>query len=106
MTTAVLLTSGMMRKYHVPFCRAVGGVTLSLTLIPSCRLLTGKKSLSQRMHNCQYCGVTLDRDVAAAKVIENRGKVAVGQPVQSKFTCGDRGAGVEQLLLFDLVTGQ
>ena len=73
---------------------------------PSCRLPTGKKSLSQRIHNCQYCGVTLDRDVAAAKVIENRGKVAVGQPVSIKNTCGDRGAGVDQLLLFDLVTGQ
>ncbi len=52
---------------------------------PSCRLPTGKKSLNQRVHNCQhgsgtcavqrrvssrqYCGVTLDRDVAAAKVI-------------------------------------
>ena len=33
MTIAVLLRSGMMRKYHVPFCRAVEGVTLSLTLI-------------------------------------------------------------------------
>ena len=73
---------------------------------PSCRLTTGKKSLNQRVHNCQYCGVTLDRDVAAAKVIENRGKVAVGQPVINKYTCGDRGAGIEQLTLFDLVTGQ
>ena len=73
---------------------------------PSCRLITGKKSLSQRVHNCQYCGVTLDRDVAAAKVIENRGKIAVGQPVISKYTCGDRSTGIEQLLLFDLVTGQ
>ena len=33
MTTAVLLRSGMMGNYHVPFCRAVEGVTLSLTLI-------------------------------------------------------------------------
>ena len=33
MTTAVLLRSGMTRKCHVPFCRAVEGVTLSLTLI-------------------------------------------------------------------------
>ena len=72
---------------------------------PSCRLSTGKKSLNQRVHNCQYCGATLDRDVAAAKVIESRGKVAVGQPVESKSTCGDRGAGVLQLTLFDLVTG-
>ena len=33
MTTAVLLRSGMMRKYHVPFWRAVERVTPSLTLI-------------------------------------------------------------------------
>ena len=33
MTTAVLLRSGMMRKYHVPFWRAVEEVTPSLTLI-------------------------------------------------------------------------
>ncbi len=88
---------------------------------PNCRLPTGKKTLNQRLHNCQYCGVTLDRDVAAAKVIERRGKIAVGQPVtlgarshagetpagsHRKNTCGDRGAGSEQLTLFDLVTGQ
>ena len=73
---------------------------------PNCRLPTGKKSLNQRVHDCQYCGVTLDRDVAAAKIIEQRGKVAVGQPVKDKSTCEDRGAGVLQLTLFDLVTGQ
>ena len=33
MTVAVILRSGMMRKYHVPFWRAVEGATLSLTLI-------------------------------------------------------------------------
>ncbi len=33
MTTAVLLRSGMKRNFHVPFWRAVGGATLSLTLI-------------------------------------------------------------------------
>ena len=33
MTTAVFLRSGMTRKCHVPFCRAVGGVTRLLTLI-------------------------------------------------------------------------
>ncbi len=73
---------------------------------PSCRLPTGKKTLSQRVHSCQFCGVTLDRDVAAAKVIENRGKVAVGQPVIFQKACGDRSAGIKQLMLFDLVTGQ
>ncbi len=83
---------------------------------PNCRLPTGKKNLNQRTHHCQYCGLTLDRDVAAAKIIEQRGKVAVGQPVtavsslgnahRKKSTCEDRGAGVLQLTLFDLVTGQ
>ena len=33
MTTAVLLRSGMMGNYHVPFWRAVEEVTPSLTLI-------------------------------------------------------------------------
>jgi len=33
MTTAVLLRSGMIGNYHVPFCRAVEGATPSLTLI-------------------------------------------------------------------------
>ncbi|MGB3207973.1 MAG: hypothetical protein WBB28_23565 [Crinalium sp.] len=33
MTTAVLLRSGMMGNYHVPFWRAVGEATPSLTLI-------------------------------------------------------------------------
>ena len=83
---------------------------------PNCRLPTGKKNLNQRTHHCQYCGLTLDRYVAAAKIIEQRGKVAVGQPVtalsslgnahRKKSTCEDRGAGVLQLTLFDLVTGQ
>ena len=33
MTTAVLLRSGMMGNYHVPFWRAVGEATPPLTLI-------------------------------------------------------------------------
>ncbi len=80
---------------------------------PVCRLHTGKKLLKQRIHHCQYCGVIIDRDVAAAKVIEQRGKVAVGQTVNSKVACGERGAGVLQLTLFaaegtrsDLVTAR
>ncbi len=35
MIAAVLLRSGMMGNYHVPFCRAVEGATPSLTLILS-----------------------------------------------------------------------
>ena len=72
--------------------------------------------MQRRVSSRQYCGLTLDRDVAAAKIIEQRGKVAVGQPViavpslgnahRKKSTCEDRGAGVLQITLFDLVTGQ
>ena len=69
---------------------------------PNCRLPTGKKSLNLRVHNCQYCGATLDRDVAAAKIIESRGRNAVGQTVV-KNACGDDATGILQFTLFDLV---
>ena len=69
---------------------------------PNCRLPTGKKSLNLRIHNCQYCGATLDRDVAAAKIIESRGRNAVGQTVV-KNACGDDATGILQFTLFDLV---
>ena len=55
---------------------------------PNCRLFTGKKLLSQRLHSCPYCHVQLPRDIASAKIIEQRGKSAVGQPVV-KNACGD-----------------
>ena len=45
MTTAVLLRSGMTRKCHVPFCRAVEEVTLSLTLITFLLVLKQAKKL-------------------------------------------------------------
>jgi hypothetical protein len=57
MTTAVLLRSGMMRKYHVPFWRATGGVTHLLTLI-----------------------------IAGSEVIRNRGLNAAGQSVSQNAT--------------------
>ncbi|MDJ0746434.1 MAG: transposase [Xenococcaceae cyanobacterium MO_167.B27] len=71
---------------------------------PVCRLYTGKKLLHQRIHECQYCNTVLPRDVAASLVIEQRGRIAVGQPVSNQIACGERGAGVLQLTLFDLVT--
>jgi len=40
---------------------------------PKCLKETGKKRLSQRVHKCQHCGYTCDRDVAAAQVVEIRG---------------------------------
>jgi hypothetical protein len=46
MTTAVLLRSGMMGNYHVPFWRAVEGATPSLTLIIKNRGTHGLKAQS------------------------------------------------------------
>ncbi len=71
---------------------------------PSCHQVTGKKKLSQRLHNCQFCGHIENRDTASAKVIEYRGKIAVGQPVIQN-ACGDVLTGIKQLTLLDLVRG-
>ncbi|GGA57572.1 RNA-guided endonuclease TnpB family protein [Okeania sp. KiyG1] len=60
-----------------------------------------KKKLSQRSHNCNSCGYQINRDIAAAKVIRNRGLIAVGHTVNQN-ACGDGLAGV-QLSLFDLL---
>lgn len=49
---------------------------------PECGRRTGKKKLSQRIHECRSCGYTTDRDVAASQVVRNRGLMAVGQPVK------------------------
>jgi len=54
---------------------------------PKCGHKTGKKQLSERVHKCQHCGYEQHRDVAAAEVIENRGKTAVGHTVEEK-ACG------------------
>ena len=48
---------------------------------PNCGTHTGKKKLSERVHHCDECGYTTDRDVAAAIVVEQRGLTAVGQTV-------------------------
>jgi putative transposase len=69
---------------------------------PSCHRVTGKKKLSERLHSCQCCGHTENRDTASAKVIEYRGKIAVGQSVIQN-ACGDVLTGIKQLTLFDLV---
>ncbi|NES74681.1 MULTISPECIES: RNA-guided endonuclease TnpB family protein [Okeania] len=60
-----------------------------------------KKKLSERSHNCSSCGYQINRDIAAAKVIRNRGLIAVGHTVNQN-ACGDVLAGV-QLSLFDLL---
>ena len=38
-----------------------------------------RKSLSDRIHSCESCGLKMDRDHAAAKVILSRGVVVPGQ---------------------------
>jgi putative transposase len=48
---------------------------------PNCGTHTGKKELSERVHHCDECGYTTDREVAAAIVVEQRGLTAVGQTV-------------------------
>jgi len=49
---------------------------------PNCNHHTGKKELSQRVHHCDECGYTTDRDVAAAQVVRQRGLAAVGHTVK------------------------
>lgn len=62
---------------------------------PNCHQVTGKKELNQRLHICQYCQHTESRDTASAKIIMQRGQIAVGQAV-SENACGDVLAGFKQ----------
>lgn len=52
-------------------------------ICPNCNTNTGKKELSERVHCCPECGFEMDRDVAAAMVIRDRGlnSLAVGTTV-------------------------
>ena len=68
----------------------------------NCEQHTGKKQLSERFHVCQFCGHTESRDTNSAKIIRDRGRVAVGQTVTYQKACGDGLSGVKQLSLFDL----
>lgn len=49
-------------------------------ICPNCQTHTGKKDLSERIHDCE-CGYKTDRDVAAAQIVMQRGNVAVGHTV-------------------------
>jgi putative transposase len=51
-------------------------------ICPNCLAQTGKKDLSERVHQCSACGIVIDRDVAAAMVIKHRGLAAVGHTVK------------------------
>lgn len=64
----------------------------------NCGNHTGKKQLSERVHNCQYCGYTAPRDVVSAEVIRNRGLIAVGHTV-SQNAWGDVLTGINQNLV-------
>lgn len=63
---------------------------------PLCQAHTGKKELSLRVHHCDECGYTTDRDVAAAIVVEQRGLAAVGQIVKLPVEVGCLGTPVKQ----------
>jgi len=51
-------------------------------ICPNCQHETGKKTLRERVHKCENCGYTTDRDVAAAQVVLIRGLAAVGHTVK------------------------
>lgn len=63
---------------------------------PNCGAHTGKKELEERVHNCSECGYITDRDVAAAKVVEQRGLAAVGQTVVLAVEVDPLGVPVKQ----------
>jgi putative transposase len=63
---------------------------------PKCGTHTGKKELSQRVHQCDECGYTTDRDVAAAIVVEQRGLTAIGQTVVLPVEVNRLGVPVKQ----------
>ena len=65
---------------------------------PQCDTHTGKKELKDRLHSCPECGYTVDRDVAAAQVIRNRGVCALGRSVEEN-ACGDGLAGTGNSLV-------
>ncbi|AFZ46869.1 transposase IS891/IS1136/IS1341 family [Cyanobacterium stanieri PCC 7202] len=68
----------------------------------NCGNHTGKKHLGERVHNCQFCGYTAPRDVVSAKVIRNRGLIAVGHIVNQN-AYGDVLTGIGQGNLLNLV---
>jgi putative transposase len=68
------------RKRGVYFAKVHAGGTSQTC--PQCGVHTGKKGLSERVHECAECGYTTDRDVAAAQVVVQRGLAAVGQTVK------------------------
>ncbi|MBE9171469.1 transposase [Pleurocapsales cyanobacterium LEGE 06147] len=86
----------------------------------NCGAFTGKKQLKERVHHCQFCHHTESRDTNSAKILMQRGQVAVGHTVTrglqagdagspdspSKIACGGDATGFRQLSLFELVGSQ
>lgn len=64
---------------------------------PECEAVV-KKDLSVRVHSCQQCGFTTDRDVASGLVIRNRGIKLISTDGQSgiESVCADGLPGVEE----------
>ncbi len=67
---------------------------LTSQICPGCQTITGKKSLSQRVHSCPECGYTTDRDVAAAQVVEQRGLKEIASSGETPDACADRAVAV------------
>ena len=51
-------------------------------ICPTCGTHTGKKTLCERVHKCNECGFEVDRDIAAAQVVMQRGCDSVGHTVK------------------------
>jgi putative transposase len=49
-------------------------------ICPECNTHTGKKELSERVHNCPECGYQTTRDHASGRVILNRGLEIIASP--------------------------
>jgi putative transposase len=71
---------------HVSWKRGIyfAKVDANLTsqMCPNCGTHTGKKELKQRVHECDHCGFTTNRDVAAAMIVEQRGLATLGHRVK------------------------
>ena len=60
---------------------------------PNCGAHRGKKTLDIRIHNCQWCGYTTTRDVAAAQEVRNRGIEKVASLEEIFKACDNRAVG-------------
>jgi hypothetical protein len=85
MITALLVRSGMMGNYHVPFWRAVKGATPSLTLIHRCLYIGLRSGKSFKCTNgtCLWHG---DADCNGSLMIQAVG-LSARQPKNSGLFC-------------------